>query len=428
MEEKQRCYFVIDMKSFFASVECAERNLNPMIDKLVVADSKRGERSICLAVTPSMKKLGVKNRCRLYEIPKNIDYITAVPRMKKYIEYASKIYAIYLKYIDKQDIHIYSIDESFIDVTDYLKLYKIRAKDFAIKLMKEIENTVHIPSSVGIGTNMYLAKIALDITAKHSKDNIGWLTEEKFKRELGTHEPLTDFWGISKGISDRLKKYGISNMKTLSEFDEDILYKEFGINAELLIDHSKGIETCLMSDIKNYNSKSRSISNSQILPFNYSYSDAKIVFKEMIQEGCYRLARENYTTAHITIYIGYGNKKRSSSKGSITMPVYTNLYSQIILYALKVFDDVVSKIEPIRKLGFSFGGLIEDKYQQLNLFIDSAKLTKEKKLVQCIINLKDKYGRNSILKALDFQENATQKDRNQQIGGHNSGEGEDAEN
>lgn len=428
MGEKQRCYFVIDMKSFFASVECVERGLDAMTTNLIVADASRGEKSICLAVTPAMKKLGVKNRCRVYEIPKDIDFIIAKPRMKKYIDYAAKIYEIYLQYIDKNDIHIYSIDESFLDVTDYLKLYKTKAKDFAMKLVNEINEKLHIPSSVGIGTNLYLAKIALDITAKHSTDNIGWLTEEKFKKELWLHEPLKDFWGISKGICDRLNKYGIFNMKQLSVFNEDILYKEFGVNAEILIDHSKGIETCLMSDIKKYHTKSRSISNSQILPCNYSFRDAKLVFKEMIQEGCYRLARENFITSHISISVGYGNKNRGISKGSVTMSIFTNLYSQMILYAEKLFDEVVSKIEPIRKISFSFGALVEDKYQQQSLFFDSEKVNKEKKLVQCILDLKDKYGRNAVLKAQDYQEMATQKDRNQQIGGHNSGENEDAEN
>jgi DNA polymerase V len=275
---------------------------------------------------------------------------------------------------------------------------------------------------------MYLAKIALDITAKHSEDRIGWLTQEKFIKTLWHHKPITDFWGISTGTRDRLAKFGIHDMAGIASTSEDLLYDEFGVNAELLIDHAFGRETCLMCDIKNYKSKSRSISNSQILPCNYSFRDAKLVFKEMIQEGCYRLARENFITSHISISVGYGNKNRGISKGSVTMSIFTNLYSQMILYAEKLFDEVVSKIEPIRKISFSFGALVEDKYQQQSLFFDSEKANKEKKLVQCILDLKDKYGRNAVLKAQDYQEMATQKDRNQQIGGHNSGENEDAEN
>ena len=224
MEEKQRCYFVIDMKSFFASVECAERGLDPLATRLVVADESRGEKTICLAVSPAMKALGIKNRCRLYEIPKDIDFVIAKPQMKKYIEYASEIYGIYLDYIDKNDIHVYSIDESFIDATDYLKLYKIRAKDFACKLMNEIYEKLHIPATAGIGTNMYLAKIALDITAKHASDHIGWLTEKKFIKELWNHTPLSDFWGISKGTINRLAKFGIYDMEGIAKCDPDILY------------------------------------------------------------------------------------------------------------------------------------------------------------------------------------------------------------
>ena len=236
--EKQRIYFVIDMKSFFASVECAERGLDAMTTKLVVADETRTEGTICLAVSPALKECGVKNRCRLFEIPKGLEYIIAPPRMKKYIEYAANIYAIYLKYIDKADIHVYSIDECFIDVTDYLKMYKLRAKQFAKMLMSEIWEKLKIPSSCGIGTNLYLAKIALDITAKHSKDRIGWLTEEKYISTLWKHQPLTDFWQISFGTVDRLKKYGIFDMQGIAKCSQEKLYKEFGINAELLIDHA----------------------------------------------------------------------------------------------------------------------------------------------------------------------------------------------
>ena len=281
-KEKQRVYFVIDMKSFFASVECAERGLDAMTTKLVVADKERSETTICLAVSPAMKKLGVKNRCRLYEIPKDIEYEIAPPRMKKYIEYAAEIYGIYLKYIDKSEIHVYSIDECIIDATDYLKIYNLKAKEFAQKLMNEINDKLHIPSSAGIGSNMYLAKIALDITAKHSPDRIGWLTQEKFIKTLWNHKPLTDFWGISTGISTRLAKYGIYDMEGISKADEDLLYKEFGINAELIIDHSNGIEPCLMSDIKDYKGKTKSISSSQILPCNYNFKDAKLVMREMV--------------------------------------------------------------------------------------------------------------------------------------------------
>ena len=265
MNEKKRTYFVIDMKSFFASVECAELGLDAMTAKLVVADKERSENTVCLAVSPAMKELGVKNRCRLYDIPKDLDYVLVKPRMKKYIEYAAKIYGIYLKYIDKRDIHVYSIDECIIDATDYLKIYKLHAKEFAMKLMSEINDTLHIPSSAGIGSNMYLAKIALDITAKKSPNRIGWLTEEIYRRDLWKHRPITDFWQVSKGTANRLAKYGIFDMEGITKCDEDILYKEFGVNAELLIDHAWGKEPCTISHIKNYRSSAKSLGIGQVL-------------------------------------------------------------------------------------------------------------------------------------------------------------------
>lgn len=420
MAEKQRVYFVIDMKSFFASVECAERGLDAMTTDLVVADEERTDRTICLAVSPSMKAKGVKNRCRLYEIPKDLEYIIAKPRMKKYIEYAGEIYAIYLKYIDKNDIHVYSIDECILDVTDYLKIYKMKAKDFAKKLMGEIWDTLGIPSSAGIGTNMYLAKIALDITAKHCEDGIGWLTQEKFMKTLWHHKPITDFWGISTGTRDRLAKFGIHDMAGIATTSEDLLYDEFGVNAELLIDHAFGRETCLMCDIKNYKSKSKSISNSQILPCNYTYEQGKIVIKEMIQEGCYRLARDHYSTSLIHIYLSYGDEFKIGAKGTVRMNETTNLYSIIGKYAEDLYDKIYKdKTRPVRRIAYDFSGLISENGEQYDFFTDLNKVEKEKNLVRSVLNLKDKFGKNAILKGLDLKEDATQRDRNKMVGGHN---------
>lgn len=420
--EKQRTYFVIDMKSFFASVECADRGLNAIQTNLVVADESRSDKTICLAVTPAMKKLGIKNRCRLFEIPKEIDYIVAPPRMKRYIEYASEIYGTYLKYISKDDIHVYSIDECFIDATDYLKIYKISAKDFVKKLMKEIWQKLHIPSSAGIGTNLYLAKIALDITAKHVPDNIGMLDEESFKKTLWSHKPITDFWGISHGTANRLSKMGIFDMRGISCAKEERLYKEFGINAELLIDHSNGIETCLMKDIKSYKGKSKSISQSQILPCNYNFDDARLVLKEMVQNGCYELARLGYSTQHVNIHVSYGDNKGDMVKGGARMNVTTNLYSIIGEYTDKIYYEIVSKTRPIRRLSYEFGGVVPESDEQYDFFTDMNKVKKEKQLVTSILDLREKFGKNSVLKAIDLTENATQKDRNAQIGGHRSGE------
>ena len=279
----QRYYMCIDLKTFYASVECVERSLDPFSTNLVVADPSRGKGTICLAISPKMKMLGVKNRCRIYEIPPNIKYIIAPPRMKKYIEYSANIYGIYLKYFSKDDIHVYSIDEAFMDVTNYLKLYNTDVVSLAKIIMKDIFDTYGITATCGIGTNMYLAKIALDITAKHSSTNIGYLDEEKYKKELWHHKPLSDFWQIGKGIERRLNKLRLFDMYDIAHTDPKRLYKEFGINAEYLIDHSFGKESCTIADIKKYKPKTNSITNSQILFEDYSFEKARIVLKEMVE-------------------------------------------------------------------------------------------------------------------------------------------------
>ena len=276
-------YLCIDLKTFYASVECVERGLAPFNTNLVVADPDRAKGTICLAVSPKMKMLGVKNRCRVFEIPPNIKYIMATPRMKKYIEYSANIYGIYLKYFSKDDIHVYSIDEAFIDVTNYLRLYKVDAIDLAKMVIKDIFKTYGITATAGIGTNMYLAKIALDITAKHSSTNIGFLDEEKYKKELWHHRPLSDFWQIGKGIERRLNKMRIFDMYDIAHTDQKRLYKEFGVNAEYLIDHSFGRETCTIADIKKYKPKTNSITNSQVLFEDYSFDKARLVLKEMVE-------------------------------------------------------------------------------------------------------------------------------------------------
>ena len=417
---KDRCYLVIDMKSFFASVECAERGLDPMRASLVVADKTRGEGTVCLAVSPALKKQGVKNRCRLYEIPKNIDMIVVQPRMKKYIEYASEIYAIYLNYIDKSDIHVYSIDECFLDISDYLRLYSTNVRSFAKKLTDEIFDKLHIPSSVGIGTNLYLAKIALDITAKNSVDRIGMLDEQKYIKTLWHHKPLSDFWQVSTGTINRLEKFGIYDMAGIANCDQEILYNEFGINAELLIDHAWGRESCQMSDIKNYKAKSRSISSSQILPRNYSFAEAKIILKGMIQDGCYTLSSRKLSTSNLGIYIGYGDGKRGSEKATIKLPITTNVYSLIIDFALKLYEKIADKKREIRKVAFAFGDIVSEEYEKYDLFAPNVK--KQKNVVSGVIKIKEKYGKNSIIKGLDLDKSATQQERNILIGGHKSGE------
>ncbi len=263
---EQRIYLCIDLKSFYASVECVERGLDPLTTNLVVADRERSEKTICLAITPSMKALGIHNRCRLFEIPGAVKYITAPPRMQLYIDYSVEIYGIYLKYIAKEDIHVYSIDEAFMDVTDYLPLYQLTAEELARKIMADIKATTKITATAGIGTNLYLAKVALDITAKHAKDHIGYLDEELYRQTLWDHKQLRDFWRVGPGTIRRLATVGIMTMRDIAHADEDLLYRLFGVDAELLIDHAWGRETTTMADIKAYQPDSHTVQRTGAFP------------------------------------------------------------------------------------------------------------------------------------------------------------------
>ena len=417
--EKQRTYLCIDMKSFFASVECAERGLSPFETNLVVADESRGKGAITLAITPKMKALGVRNRCRLFEIPKNINYIIALPHMSLYIKYCADIFDIYLDFFSPDDIHQYSIDEAFIDVTDYLSIYKLEPKQLAKKIINEIAERTHIPATCGIGTNLYLAKIALDITAKHCKDHIGMLDEETFKETLWEHRPITDFWNIAKGTANRLARYGIYTMKGIANAPEDLMYRNFGKNAKILIDHANGKETCTIAEIKSYKSKSKSISNSQILFSDYDYDKAHVVIQEMALTGCQRLIREHLIASHVGIFVGYSKDVIPQSGGTIKMADSTNLYSIIREYVDRLYEETISKDYPIRRLGICFSGLADESAEGYDLFTDVEALEKERKLENTVLNIKDRFGKNALLRGLDLKEGATQKERNKLIGGHN---------
>ena len=413
-------YLCIDLKTFYASVECVERKLDPFSTNLVVADESRGKGTICLAVSPKMKMLGVKNRCRLYEIPPNIKYIIAKPRMKKYIEYSANIYAIYLKYLSKDDIYVYSIDEAFLDVTNYLKLYKMDEIELAKTILKDIYNTYGLTATVGIGTNLYLAKVALDIMSKHTPTNIGYLDEELYKRKLWHHKPLTDFWQIGRGIEARLNKKRIYDMYDIAHTNPKILYKEFGVNAEFLIDHSWGRETCTIKDIKNYKTKNTSISNSQVLFEDYSFENARLVLKEMVELNSIKLVEKNLITDTIGLYIGYSKNIINSTGGSMKLANYTNTYSDLMAYFLKLYDSTTNKTVPIRRIGVSFNRLVSDEAQQLSLFENQEKITKERKIELAISNIKQKLGKNAIIKGMDLENGATTILRNKLIGGHNA--------
>ena len=421
METKQRTYFCIDMKTFYASVECAERGLNPFETYLAVVDENRGKNALCLAITPKMKAKGIKNRCRMSEIPRDIDFIKALPRMQLYIDYAADIYGIFLNYFDPRDIHVYSIDESFIDVTDYLKMYKLSPRQLAKKLMNEIATKKQIPSTVGIGTNLYLAKIALDITAKHSTSHIGFLTEEIYRETLWKHRPITDFWQVAEGTARRLAKYAIYDMGGVANAPQELLYKEFGINAELLIDHAWGREPCLIEDIKNYKGKSKSVSFSQVLPRDYTYEEARIVFSEMVLNGCQEMMRRHVITKKVGLFVGYTFGGQEPTGGTIRMTITTNLNSCIQPYAMDLFDRTTDKQTPIRRLGITFADVCDEGCEGYDLFTDFDAVKRERERERAVLGIMDKYGKNAVLRGTNHLDCGTQKERNTFIGGHRAG-------
>ncbi|WP_455717474.1 Y-family DNA polymerase [Anaerosporobacter sp.] len=419
---KNRIYVCIDLKSFYASVECVERSLDPMTTNLVVADPERSEKTICLAVSPSMKAMGIPGRCRVFQIPTNLDYIMAPPRMQLYIEYSAEIYAVYLKYIAKEDIHVYSIDEVFMDVTDYLDMYQMTAKELSIKIMQDVKDTTGITASCGIGTNLYLAKIALDITAKHVKDNIGILDEESYRKTLWNHKPLSDFWRVGSGISNRLERMGIFTMKQIAEADEEMLYKLFGIDAELLIDHAWGRETTTMADIKAYKSKTNSISSGQVLDRDYDYEEGKLIVKEMADLLCLELVDKGLVTDSITLHIGYSNQiEKKPAHGTTTMTVTTSSARQIIEYTVKLYERIVDKYAPVHRATLTFNNVVDETYKQYDLFTDPAEMEREYQIQKAMLDIKGKFGKNAILKGMNLQKGATTTKRNRQIGGHRSG-------
>ena len=416
---KDRTYVCIDLKSFYASVECVARGLDPFTTNLVVADPDRTEKTICLAVSPAMKSLGVPGRCRVFEIPKNIDYIMAVPRMETYINISAQIYGIYLRYISKEDIHVYSIDEVFMDVTDYLSLYNCTAKELGEKMMADIFREHGICATCGIGTNLYLAKIALDIMAKHAPDHIGVLDEEKYCRELWNHLPLTDFWRIGPGITRRLAHNGIETMGDIAHAKEELLYHLFGIDAELLIDHAWGRESCTMKDIKNYRPSTNCISNGQILPRNYSFAEGKLVVKEMAQLLSNELLSKNKITESVSLYIGYSNESDASwEHGSARLISPTNAARLLVPAMEQLYEQITAPNLQVRRISMCYNNIVDDEFRQMDLFTDYAEVDKDVKVQKAMLEIEGKYGKNAVLKGMNLEQGATTIERNKQIGGH----------
>ncbi len=415
-------YLCIDLKSFYASVECVERKMNPLTTNLAVADPERGEKTICLAISPSMKALGISNRCRVFQIPGNVKYIKATPRMKLYIEYSANIYAIYLKYIAREDIHVYSIDEAFLDVTHYLDMYHMDARELAAVIMADIMKTTGITATAGIGTNLYLAKIALDITAKHVKDNIGYLDEELYRKLLWKHQPLNDFWRVGAGTVKRLKSVGIMTMGDVAQTPEDLLYHMFGIDAELLIDHAWGRETTTIADIRGYRPQNSSLSVGQVLPRDYTCEECRLIVKEMTDALCLDMADKGLVTASLSLMLGYSNQlDMKPSGGTISMTICTNSYRLTVPYVLDLYDRIVDKNSPIKRLNLSCH-VRDEAYEQYDLFTSPAEVEKERKLQNATLEIKKRFGKNAIVRGMDLQEAGTAIARNRQIGGHKSGE------
>ncbi len=499
----QQYCICIDLKAFYASVECVERGLNPLTTNLVVADESRTEKTICLAVTPALKAYGIPGRARLFEVIQkvngintnrrinapgrvlngksyNIDelrnnpslelsYIVAPPRMALYIEYSTRIYNIYLEYIAPEDMHIYSIDEVFIDITHYLSLYKLTPYEFAQKIIKHILKETGITATAGIGTNMYLAKIAMDIKAKKmpaDKDGvrIAELDEMSYRKELWSHRPLTDFWRVGNGYAKKLEANRLYTMGDIARFSkipygEEKLYKLFGINAELLIDHAWGYEPCTMKMIKEYKPESKSISTGQVLHCAYIFEDARLVVREMLELLAYDMLEKRIVTDQIVLTIGYDRESlsneavRQNYKGEITddyygrkVPKHTHGTANIGRYtssailitkaALDLYDEIVDKMLLVRRITVTANHIIseneipaENTPEQLDLFTDYEKkekdekveeemLKKERALQEATLELKRRYGKNAVLKGSNLFEEATAKQRNEQIGGH----------
>ena len=496
-----RTYLCIDLKSFYASVECIERGLDPMTTNLVVADLSRTEKTICLAVTPSLKSYGVSGRARLFEVVQKVkevnngrrykapgrqlegassddteiksnpklalDYIVAPPRMAHYMEYSTRIYNVYLKYIAPEDIHVYSIDEVFIDLTHYLGTYKKSAHDMAQTIIKDVLMTTGITATAGIGTNLYLAKIAMDIMAKKmpADENgvrIAELDEMSYRKNLWDHKPLTDFWMVGKGIAKKLEDnymFTMGDVARCSHYDEDRLYKLFGVNAELLIDRAWGWEPVTIAEIKAYKPKSNSLSVGQVLHCPYDYDMAKLIVKEMIDAHVLELVDKGLVTDQLVLDVGYdienltdpersakyhgeiktdfyGRKIPKHAHGTANLKEKTSSSHIITDAMMELYDRIVDKNLLIRRLNIATCKLIREEdveikeyAEQLTLFDDpeallrsreeeKAALEREKRMQKAVIGIKKRFGKNAILKGMNLQEGATAKDRNSQIGGH----------
>lgn len=438
---KEKQYLCIDLKSFYASVECVDRSLDPLTTDLVVADPTRTEKTICLAVSPSLKAKGVRNRCRVFEIPKTMHYIMAKPRMARYIEVSAEIYSIYLSWMSKDDIHVYSIDEAFFDVTPYLSLYGMSARELGERIREDVVEKTGIPATCGVGPNLYLAKVALDITAKHSPDFFGELTEESYRRELWGHRPLTDFWRVGAGTARRLAELGIYTMGQLAIAPTGPIFDALGIDAEILIDHAWGIEPVEMRHIKAYRPQTHCLTNAQVFGCDYTFKQARTVIKEMAETVALELVEKRKAASSVVIWAGYGltPEERAqlratggehywwgapSDGGTLRFISPTSSRSQVLDGVLHLYDTHISRNRMVHRLSVTLDGVIDDDAPgvQMDLFSNPAALEQEHKRQQTVNAIKERFGKNSLLKGIDLLPEATARERNRQIGGHASGQ------
>lgn len=422
MEDDRKTYCCIDLKSFYASVECVERGLDPYESRLVVADPSRTEKTICLAVSPALKAMGVPGRCRLFEIPDGIDFITAKPRMRKYMEVSAKIVAIYLKHVSAADLHVYSIDECFIDLTPYISLYGKSAKEIVNLLRDAVFKDTGITATAGIGTNLFLAKVALDVTAKHVPDNIGVLDEQSFKEVIWPHRPITDIWQIGKGIAARLQKYGIYDLGGVAHADVDLLYREFGVNAEYLIDHAWGIEPCTIAEIKAYEPEATSFGNGQVLPCDYTFDEGRMILREMVDETVLDLVDKRVVTNHASLHVGYGKDVEGPSHTSVSqkLPISTNSFDRLMAFMDDMYCENVCRDLPIRRMNIAFGNLEPEECVAYDLFASADSLEEERARQDALIAIRHKFGKDAVMRGTSYKDKARGLERAHQVGGHNA--------
>lgn len=415
-----RYYVCIDLKCFYASVECADLGLDPFKTNLVVADACRGEGTICLAITPAMKELGIRNRCRVFEIPKSVEYIERRPHMRRYMEESAKIYGIYLRYFSPEDIHVYSVDECFIDVTGYLRLYGETPVGIARTLMGVIERECHICATAGVGTNLFLAKVALDVLAKHEPGHIGWLDEEAFRRRIWHHRPLTDIWGIGPGTARKLERYGALDLAGVTRVDEELLYGAFGVNAEYLIDHAWGREPCTMADVHAFRPQSHSISNGQVLMSDYPSDQARVVLQEMVDASCLDLVQRGCACGAVSLWVGYSCSEEGPGGTGVSrrLGAPTDSRAALCRLLLGLWDEAVDPARHVRRLGVALGGLVPAGVSQPSLFDDGAALAREHELARATLAVKGRFGKNALVRGTSFRPGSTGRARNEQVGGH----------